>query len=404
MAIGGADGRLIEDKVFTAQNLALGALALVAGYAVFLGFVFLAGGWFRDAAGGAVRTDFLVFWSAGGLALAGDAAASYDWAAIAAAELQTASAASKTLPWVYPPTFLLAVAPFALVPYIPAFLAWIATTVAAYLATLHAIVPRRPTLLLALAAPPVLWNALSGQNGFLTAALLGGSLVFLDRRPAVAGLLLGFLTYKPQLGLLFPLVLMLTGRWRVVGVATLTALAMVGVSYLAFGAEAWAAFFRSGSMTADAEFGAKFFTWPNLHSVYGLFRWAGAGATLAWTVQGVAALATAVIVCRMWLQPVAYRLKAAALSTGTLIVTPYILTYDLAALAVPVAFLAREGLSTGFIRGERAIVAALACALLLRLLFFDLIPIGPILMMTLLAVTVVRIAWAAPAILPTRSG
>ena len=53
--------------------------------------------------------------------------------------------------------------------------------------------PLRPAgrciLLLALAYPAVLINIGHGQNGFLTAALLGGALIILDRRPILAGIL-----------------------------------------------------------------------------------------------------------------------------------------------------------------------------------------------------------------------
>ena len=70
-------------------------------------------------------------------------------------------------------------------------------------------------LLLALAFPAVFINLGHGHNGFLTAALFGGALATLERRPLVAGMLFGLLAYKPQFGMLIPLVLLATGRWRV---------------------------------------------------------------------------------------------------------------------------------------------------------------------------------------------
>ena len=60
----------------------------------------------------------------------------------------------------------------------------------------------------------MLINIGHGQNGFLTAALLGGALVVLDRRPILAGILIGLLVYKPQYGLMIPIVLAVSGRWR----------------------------------------------------------------------------------------------------------------------------------------------------------------------------------------------
>ena len=69
--------------------------------------------------------------------------------------------------------------------------------------------------MLALAVPMVLNNALVGQNGFLTAALIGGTLYLMPVRPILAGICLGLLSYKPQYGLLFPLVLIAASQWTV---------------------------------------------------------------------------------------------------------------------------------------------------------------------------------------------
>ena len=69
-------------------------------------------------------------------------------------------------------------------------------------ATVRAIPPHRETLLAAAAFPAVFINIGHGENGFLTAALLGAALYWLDFRPWLAGLLSGLLAYKPQFGVL----------------------------------------------------------------------------------------------------------------------------------------------------------------------------------------------------------
>ena len=72
------------------------------------------------------------------------------------------------------------------VPYVPAFLAWMALTFPAYLSVARMIVGNRIGLFLACAFPGVLWNIAVGQNGFLTAALLGGALSAMKTRPLLA--------------------------------------------------------------------------------------------------------------------------------------------------------------------------------------------------------------------------
>src|SRR4029077_20450455 len=117
---------------------------------------------------------------------------------------------------------------------------------------MRAIVGRNFGFLLALALPVVFSNALVGQNGFRTAAVIGGTLYLLPVRPPLAGVCLGFLTYKPQYGLLFPLVLVASGRWKVFFSAALTATNLALASAVAFGVESWAAFFHWMPMISKA--------------------------------------------------------------------------------------------------------------------------------------------------------
>lgn len=382
--------RTFEERAFTASRFWFYGGLLAGGQVALLSIIFANGTWLNAASGAARQIDFVVFWSAGYLALHGNAAAAYDWATVGAFQYQVVGNTFQAYPWVYPPTFLLAVAPFALIPFIPACLTWLALTLSAYLAALYAIVPRRLTPLLALASPPVLWNAVPAQNGFLTAALLAGSLVFLESRPVLAGVFLGLLAYKPQFGLLFPLVFLVTGRWRVVGVAALTVLAAAGASYLAFGAGAWENFLSSGPATTDAVFSGALVPWSKLQSVYSLVRWLGGGVGVASAAHIAVALTTALIVCAIWLRPLAYPIKAAALSAGTLIITPRLFVYDMVAIAVPVAFLVQAALTSGFLRGERSALVGIGFALLL--LGWGVAPLGWLLLLGLMALIVARAA------------
>ena len=266
-------------------SAAVGAAAglLVACYVIAVAAELLASDWFsRDPP----LIDFASFWTAAHAAIAGSAPSAYDPEALAEIGRELGSGSR---PWLYPPTFLLAVAPFALFSYGTAFALWNLGTVASYLGALYSVVPRRATLLLGLAWPPVLLNALDGQNGFLTASLIGGSLALLERRPILSGTLLGLLTIKPQFGIPFAIVLVLTRRWCAVLSAAASTIALGASSYVAFGAETWAAFFRSalgsGSAMAYSTRGPWF--WGD--SVYGLMRSVGATNAPAWMAHGAVA-------------------------------------------------------------------------------------------------------------------
>jgi hypothetical protein len=113
--------------------------------------------------------------------------------------------------WHYPPPFLFVASLLAQLPYQVAFIGWVVISFLPFLVAMRAIVGRNFGYLLAFAIPMAFINALVGQNGFLTAPLIGGTLYLIPVRPVLAGICLGLLTYKPQYGLLFPIMLIAGG-------------------------------------------------------------------------------------------------------------------------------------------------------------------------------------------------
>jgi hypothetical protein len=141
-------------------------------------------------------------------------------------------------------------------------------------------------LLVALAFPAVLINIGHGQNGFLTAALLGGALVVLERRPIMAGFMLGLLVYKPQYGLLLPLVLAVSGRWKCFASAAVTVALLALATTLTFGAGVWHAFLASTEFTRSVVLEQGNTGWYKIQSVFAWTRMWGAPIPLAYLLQG----------------------------------------------------------------------------------------------------------------------
>jgi hypothetical protein len=342
------------------------SLTLAFGYAVILLRAYLAGQFLLDAQGQPIANDFVNVIAAGRLALEGAAASAYDWPLHKAAEVRAIGHDfANYYPWPYLPTFLFAAATLALLPYLGAALVWLAATFAAYAAALRTILGDRIGILFALGFPATIWNVTAGQNGFLTAALIGGTLGCLERRPALAGVWLGLLTYKPQFGLLFPLVLIAERRWMTVAVAALVALAMAAASWLAFGGLTWLAFVHAMPGTSRAVFAEGAADFSRLQSLFGLVRAHGGSEALAWAVQAAGSIATAACVVWLWRRRAPYELKAAALAAGALLATPYVYIYDLVVLAVAVAFLLRLALERGFAAAEAAGLAAAGVLILI---------------------------------------
>jgi arabinofuranan 3-O-arabinosyltransferase len=311
--------------------------------------------WIYDPQGLGIPTDFVNVWAAGRLAIEGHPAQAWDWDIQKQVEL---ALLRQDFPgyfaWHYPPPFLFVASLLAQLSYTAAFMLWVSVSFVPYLAVMRAIVGRPFGLLLAVGFPMVFNNALVGQNGFLTAALIGGTLYLMPARPILSGICLGLLSYKPQYGLLFPIVLIAASQWTVFFTAGVVAVAMALVSWLAFGTESWQAFFHWMPMFSQAFLTEGKATWWKLQSLFSLVRYFGGAEQLAWICQWILTAAVAAALVLIWRSRVSYPLKAAALAAGTLLTTPYLFMYDMMVLAIPVAFLVRIGLATGFRRYELA--------------------------------------------------
>jgi arabinofuranan 3-O-arabinosyltransferase len=316
--------------------------------------------WIYDANGLGIPTDFVNVWAAGRLALEGHPAQAWDWDIQRQVELALVKLEFPGyFAWHYPPPFLFVASALARLPYAAAFMTWVSVSLVLYLVAMRAIVGRSFGWMLALAIPMVLNNGLVGQNGFLTAALIGGTLYLMPIRPVLSGICLGLLSYKPQYGLLFPLVLIAASQWTVFFTAAAVAIGVAAASWLAFGTESWQAFFHWMPMFSQAFLVEGKATWWKIQSLLALVRFLGGSDQLAWTMQWILTGSVAVVLVLLWRSRVRYSLKAAALATGTVLSTPYLFMYDMMVLAIPVAFLVRIGLAEGFRQYE---LAGLACA------------------------------------------
>lgn len=354
------------------------AAALIASLAGLLYILATAHG-LSDYQGRPIGTDFSNVYAAGSYVLEGRPELPFDAPAQHAREREIFGAATPFYGWHYPPFFLFVAALLALLPYLPALAVWQGVTLALYLFSIRLITTSwpgasRPStslpagisvrenslwLLLAAGFPAVFVNLGHGHNGFLTAALIGVALVLLDRRPIVAGILFGLLAYKPQFGLLIPLVLAAPGRWKTFGAAAATVGLLVLATTLAFGPNVWPAFLASTAFTRDVVLEAGDTGWHKIQSVFAWVRLWGGPVPLAYAVQMVVTLALAVAVVWLWRSAASPRLKASALILAALLGTPYSLDYDLMVLAPAIAFWAMDGLSRGFRPWEKTTLAAL---------------------------------------------
>jgi alpha-1,2-mannosyltransferase len=350
---------LLRDAPWLTRGRLFGySTALIAGTVGVMTWV-LSGHGMADPMGRPVGTDFLRLWTASYALLNGYERAIYEPGAFFALEQAvTQPATSDFYPWNYPPSSFLIVYPLALLPYLLSLAAWLALGLAGYLAALWRIFPKPLTLWVGLAFPAVFWTVTHGQTSFLTTSLFCWGLLQLPRRPVLAGIFFGSLTFKPHLGLLLPIALVAGGHWRTVVAAALTAALSAAASVVLFGTGVWSDFLASTSETRSMlESGMNFGHYYKMQSVFAAARLLGSPMLVAYTLQAIVAISAAVAVAWVWRRPTGDRdMKNAALMAATPLSTAFIFDYDLMLLGPAIAWLARKGVTDTALPYERAIL------------------------------------------------
>jgi hypothetical protein len=359
-----------------------------------------------DIFGKPLGTDFISFWTASKLALAGHAASAYQPALHAAAQhalfprsLQSYAA------FFYPPTFLLLCLPLALLPYLLSLAVWLLAGLAVLIAALRRLLPQRWAIVPMLAFPAVLDNLGHGQTAFVIAACFGWSAVWRRDRPFLAGICLGLLVIKPHLLLAAPILLLAGRHWRVIAGGVCSGCVMIGLSWLVLGSSAWSGF-RHDSGLARATLEQGLVEPWKMQSVFAAVRLAHGGVDLAYALQGLVAAGTLYLLVKLaWRRPDPLA-EGALLPLAAVLCTPFLLDYDLVCLAIPLAWIVAQVPRTGWFGWEKIVLLA---AYLLPLVARPLgsvsgVGVAPVIVGSLLWICLRRVAAGASVVsLPPES-
>lgn len=356
----------------------------------------LTGSGVNDPSGKPIGTDFVSFWTVSLALHHGDAAAVYQPLHLAALEQPLTGRADLFYAWAYPPIALLVVAPLAFLPYLWSLAGWLLFGLALYLQALWRILPRGLTLAAGLAFPAVFITLGHGQNALLSAGLTGTGLALLSAQPVAAGIALGALAFKPQLGILLPLAFAAGGHWRAFASAAATVAILTGATVAFYGIETWRAFFAALPFT-HAMLDEGLVPYFKLQSIFAAARLSGASLSLAYGLQALGTCAAAAATFWAWRRPARQTVKNAVLVLGGLLATPFLLDYDLVLLALPIAWLAVEQGELTLPWERVALVTAFFLPLCARpLAEFAGIPATPLVAAALLGLSLRRCGASAP--------
>lgn len=299
--------------------------------------------------------DFIAFYAAGTLAREGRPEAAYDMATITEAEKRALPQATYALMYAYPPVFQMVLKPLAGLPYVWAYIVWASVLFALHVALWRVAFGNSPAFWAALGSSSVYLNVLHGQNGLLSAALLGIGLLSLGHRPLLAGLAIGALCYKPQLGISVGMLLLAGGQWRAVGGAALSVTVLCAASAAVLGLDVWRAFIEHGSsarVVLEGDGGPL----DKIASVYALARKLGSPVAIAYAMHAVVALAVMVLAIRTWRRAREGWPRIAVAAATVPLVSPYLFDYDLAVIVLPIGVLLLDGFRNGWMPGMRIVL------------------------------------------------
>ncbi|MEM9632817.1 MAG: glycosyltransferase family 87 protein [Pseudomonadota bacterium] len=306
---------------------------------------------------GTLLMDYLSFWLAGKQALLGTPELAYIPSEFSAIQHKL-SGTDTVFGFFYPPTFQLMQSVFALLPYKIAFAAFVGLTTGILCVSCRLITGSWMLAACLILVPACANNAFHGQNAALTASLYALFLIGVERHKMVwAGIALGILTIKPQLGVLVPVALIASLNWKTFLSASVTTLVFAGLSVIVLGIGVWQAFWLQAPVaTAMMELGGV--EWIKMISTYASARQIGLDHLPSLAVQLVVSFVVLACVWIAWRRSDDMTVRAPVLVGGALLVTPFALSYDLTLLVVPCAFLIREGLKNGFLPYEKVSLAA----------------------------------------------
>ncbi|WIM10915.1 glycosyltransferase family 87 protein [Enhydrobacter sp.] len=303
--------------------------------------------------------DFLVFHAAVRAWLEGHAALIYDLDAFTA--FQNAIYAERlatTLhfrPFLYPPIWLLLLLPLGALVVGKAYGLFLSAT-----AALATILEGRHDWwgwLAVLTSPAALWTVLAGQNSFLSLGLFYGGWRLIERAPGTAGILLGVLSYKPQIFALVPLALVAARQWRALGWTLGTAAGLSLASLGVFGPDVWSAFFdavrEAGSWRVVNETFERLFM--QMTTLLAAARIVGLPPGISSAIQLAGSTLAIVAVWIAFRRHAASDARTAVLATAILLVSPYTLNYELLLMMPAAVALFRLGAARGFYPFERLV-------------------------------------------------
>ncbi|KKJ78028.1 hypothetical protein WH95_06420 [Kiloniella litopenaei] len=299
--------------------------------------------------------DFITFWSAGYLGILGTPEAAFVRERIVEIQQLAVPGNQSVFLWHYPPTFMLLSTFLAGIPYLASYFLFIGSSFIFYVYSLRRLFDHPYALLLIIAYPAVYLTMVHGQNSLLSTGLLACAIFFFRSNPMLAGVFIGLLAFKPQLGLLIPLVLIVSQQWRVFFAAAFTTSLFVGLSCAVFGWELWGVFFQNMSVVKSVMSQGLLLS-EKMPSLYITLKMLGVSDGISYLLHWIMAAGVVGVLLWTWYRCGPTNMAFTALISAALLILPYLFDYEMTLLSIPLALLAMDIAQKGGALWEKSVL------------------------------------------------
>lgn len=244
---------------------------------------------------------------------------------------------------VYGPQIGLLFLPLSSLPFLEAAFIWTTVSFAVYFSCVYAVwrhlvelrSQREIVLVAALAFPPVFHFFVRGQiSPLLLLCFTGAFLALRTDRAWLAGLVLGCLILKPPFLAAIPIILLLSGSWKIFLGLMVSAAAQLALATLYFGSPVMHSYFNvfahPSTWISTAELSLAPIQMHSLRSFWTLLIPSPFAALLLYIASSIVVIALAV---RIWKSQSSLALRFSALIFAAVLINPHLFVYDLMVLA-----------------------------------------------------------------------
>lgn len=304
--------------------------------------------------------DFIVFWHTAQLLVQGHYHDIYDTLQLKAILDPEVATLDTIGPFIYPPTMLFLLWPLGNLSYNQAVALWSLIPLTGFFAMLYLLMKRSAikgdgmayALVFAFMTPFLTANLFTGQTSTIIATLFLFVFWFWNTKPLLAGIGIGLITLKPQLGLLLPVALIASRQWRMMAAATMTVVVLATAATTVLGVSIWSDYLNMTKLFGQyLKEGVGQFDklalgpYISLHALEVI----GVSNLMAGVAQMLLSLAFAAMTFRIYCRNDGpHDIKFAILACGSLLSTPYSMCYDSPVLTAAVLPLLVRFWSKGF--------------------------------------------------------